>query len=114
MLQGTLDLLVLATLGTGPSHGYAIARTIERQSQQRLAVEEGSLYPALRRLERRGELASEWRTTPTGRRAKFYRLTSAGHERLREQADLWARLAGAVSGVLARCPALPHPSAKRD
>lgn len=101
LLQGTLDLLILAALREGPAHGYGLARAIERRSARALCIEEGSLYPALHRLARAGALAGEWRLNDTGRRARFYRLTSAGHARLEQQAALWERLSGGVNRVLA-------------
>lgn len=101
LLQGTLDLLVLSTLRDGPGHGYGIARAIEQRAGGDLSIEEGSLYPALYRLARRGCLAAEWRAGPSGRRARFYRLTSAGHAELDRQSALWAKLADAVDRVLA-------------
>ncbi|MGD9691020.1 MAG: PadR family transcriptional regulator [Phycisphaerales bacterium] len=101
LLQGTLDLLILATLARGPAHGYAIARTIERTSGGLLAVEEGSLYPALKRLRRTGEIDAEWQTTGTGRRGKVYRLVADGRERLARERNLWSDYVAAVSRVLA-------------
>jgi PadR family transcriptional regulator, regulatory protein PadR len=100
VLPGTLDLMVLRVLRDGAGHGYAVARAIERRSGGVLVVEEGSLYPALHRLEKRGSLASEWRETESGRRGKVYRLTSAGHTALSEQVKLWGRLSGAVTRVV--------------
>ncbi|MCG3124228.1 MAG: hypothetical protein GIKADHBN_02680 [Phycisphaerales bacterium] len=100
ILQGTLDVMILRTLQRAESHGYAIARAIERGSGGVLTIEEGSLYPALYRLQKRGDLASEWRTTETGRRARFYKLTSAGRKRLVQEVDQWERLSAAVQRVL--------------
>jgi transcriptional regulator len=99
-LHGTLDMLVLKTLDDGPLHGYAIAVRLERLSNDVLKVEEGSLYPALYRMESRGWLASEWSTTDTGRRARFYKLTKAGRAQLAAETKSWARLALAVNDVL--------------
>src|SRR5947209_18698074 len=99
LLQGTLDVMVLRVLGRGASHGYAIARSIELASGQVLSIEEGSLYPALYRLEKRGDLTAEWRTTELNRRAKFYSLTPRGRRRVEEQVALWARISSAVSRV---------------
>ena len=96
LLQGTLDLLVLRTLLPGPAHGHAIARNIERNSEDVLQVEQGSLYPALHRLENRGLLAADWKETETGREAKFYCLTPAGRRQLAVEKNSWARLSGAV------------------
>jgi transcriptional regulator len=99
-LHGTLDMLVLKTLDAGPLHGYAIALRLERLSKDVLAVEEGSLYPALYRMEERGWLASEWSVTDTGRRARFYKLTKAGRAQLAAETKSWTRLTTAVNGVL--------------
>ena len=101
LLQGTLDMLILDTLGRGAAlHGYAIAESIESRSQDVLRVEEGALYPALHRLEVRGLLASEWGLSENNRRAKFYRLTAAGRRELFEEKDRWTRLAAAVARVM--------------
>jgi transcriptional regulator len=99
-LHGTLDMLVLKCLDAGPLHGYAIAIRLERLSNDVLAVEEGSLYPALYRMELRGWLSSEWSVTETGRRARFYKLTKAGRTQLGAELKSWARLTTAVQGVL--------------
>jgi len=99
-LHGTLDMLVLKTLTTGPKHGYAIALRLDQLSKQVLRVEEGSLYPALYRMERRGWLTSEWSVTDTGRRARFYRLTRAGRAQLVAEQESWDRLTLAVRAVL--------------
>lgn len=100
LLPGTLDLLVLKTLGVGPLHGYAIAREIQRRSGDVLAVEEGSLYPALHRMERRGWIDAEWGYSDSNRKAKFYRVTRAGKSELRQQTAEWMRVSGAVQRVL--------------
>lgn len=100
LLRGTLDTLILKTLTWGSLHGYGIARWLERTTQDELQIEEGSLYPALYRLERRGWVASEWGTSETGRRAKFYRLTRRGRERLVDDTEQWRRFSSAVSDVL--------------
>ena len=100
LLQGTLDLLVLKTLGGGPMHGYRIASTIRQLSADVLRVEEGSLYPALYRMEEKGLIESEWRLTDTSRRARFYKLTRKGRQELRKEADSWVRLSTAVARVL--------------
>lgn len=105
LLQGTLEVMVLRTLARFPSHGYAIARSIELASGKALSIEEGSLYPALYRLEKRGDVESEWGTTENNRRAKFYSLTPRGRARLKEQVALWDTLSSAVSRVLADAPA---------
>ena len=100
LLQGTLDLLVLQTLSWGPAHGYAIARWIEQLTGDVLQVGEGSLYPALHRLEEREWIESEWRQSEHNRRAKFYRLTSRGRQQLRAETASWARMVEAVGRVL--------------
>jgi PadR family transcriptional regulator len=99
-LHGTLDMLVLKVLADGPLHGYAIAIRLERLSKQVLRVEEGSLYPALYRMEARGWLSSEWSATDTGRRARFYRLTRKGRAQLAAEQESWARLTLAVQAVM--------------
>jgi transcriptional regulator len=99
-LHGTLDALILKTLSWGARHGYAIARWLEDTTGEVLRIEEGSLYPALYRLERRGWIQSTWGTSELGRRAKFYRLTKRGEMELRRETQEWARFAGAVSRVL--------------
>ena len=99
-LHGTLDMLVLKTLTAGPLHGYAIAIRLEQLSQSVLRVEEGSLYPALYRMERRGWLSSEWSVTDTGRRARFYRLTRTGRAQFAAEQESWDRLTLAVRAVL--------------
>jgi len=100
LLQGTLDMLILKTVSRGPRHGYAIAESIQRTSDDILRVEEGALYPALHRLELRGHLASEWGVSDNNRRAKFYRLTAAGRRRLTEEADYWTRVAAGIARVM--------------
>jgi PadR family transcriptional regulator PadR len=100
MLQGTLDLLVLKTLTWGPAHGYAIVRWIKQLSGDQLIVSEGSLYPALHRLDERGWVKSEWKISDAGRRAKFYRLTARGRVQLRSEHATWGRFVLAVSQVL--------------
>lgn len=99
-LHGTLDMLVLKTLDARPLHGYAIALRIEQLSDEVLQVEEGSLYPALYRMEQRGWLTSEWSTTDTGRRARFYKLTKTGRAQLAAETASWNRLTLAVRGVM--------------
>jgi transcriptional regulator len=100
LLQGTLDLLILQIVALGPVHGYAVAQRLQQISGDVLQVQQGSLYPALHRLEERGWLKAEWRATDTGREAKFYSLTKAGQKQLgRERAD-WERLAKAIALVL--------------
>ena len=100
LLQGTLDLLILRTLAPGPAHGHAIARTIERQSEDVLQVEQGSLYPALHRLIRRGWISAEEGVSENNRRAKFYRLTVKGRKQLHVETTRWERLARAIANVL--------------
>jgi PadR family transcriptional regulator PadR len=99
-LQGTLDLLVLKILSRGPHHGYGIAADIESISDDILRVEEGSLYPALHRMEHLGWIAAEWQTTANRRRARFYRMTRAGQKRLEEERAKWDQLTKAVGKVL--------------
>ncbi|HET7550413.1 MAG TPA: PadR family transcriptional regulator [Gemmatimonadaceae bacterium] len=100
LLQGTLDLLILKTLSWGPAHGYSIARWIEQLTGQVLQVGEGSLYPALHRLEERGWVEAEWRRSENNRRAKFYRLTTLGRSQLRAEAVMWERFVDAMAKVL--------------
>ena len=100
LLQGSLDLLVLKTLTWQPMHGFGIARWIQRLTDEALQVEEGSLYPALYRLENRGLVKAEWGLTENNRRAKYYRLTASGRRRLAEEADTWRRFTAAVGKVL--------------
>jgi transcriptional regulator len=99
LLQGTLDMLVLKIVALGPSHGYAIAQRINQISREVLQVQQGSLYPALHRLEKRGLLSAEWRQVG-GRDAKFYSLTRAGRKELSAQQDNWERLTGAIGMIL--------------
>lgn len=99
-LHGTLDMLVLKTLQNGRLHGYAIAVRLQQLSNDILKVEEGSLYPALYRMEARGWLLSEWGTTDTSRRARFYKLTRQGRAQLEAEAESWNRLTAAVHSVL--------------
>ncbi len=100
LLQGTLDLLILQTLVLGPAHGHTIAYTIERQSDDVLQVEHGSLYPALHRLEDRGWIASFWGTSENNRRARYYRLTPRGRAQLIDQTNRWDQLVRAINRVL--------------
>jgi transcriptional regulator len=100
VLQGTLDLLILRVLKREPLHGWGIADRIKAHSQQALSIGEGSLYPALYRLERRGWIASSWGQSDNNRRAKFYRLTAAGRKRLDVERACWDRMAAAIAGVL--------------
>ena len=100
LLQGTLDLLILRTLLFGPSHGHAIAKHIQRTSQELLQVETGSLYPALHRLEARGLIAASWDVSEKGKRAKYYRLTAAGKKHLTSEQTRWDTFARAMGLVL--------------
>ena len=100
LLPGTLDMLILQTLTVQPLHGYAIAQQIELLSDAVLTVEQGSLYPALERLQKRGWVTSRWGESPTGRRARYYTLTAAGRRQLRKETASWERLAGAISQVV--------------
>src|SRR5437764_10489618 len=99
-LHGTLDALVLQPLSAGPLHGYAVARWLEEATGDAIQVEEGSLYPALYRMEKRGWIEAEWGTSSTGRKAKLYRLTNAGRKQLRLETAEWAHFTSAVSRVL--------------
>lgn len=101
LLQGTLDLLILRTLQSGDAqHGWAISERIQQISQDVLQVNQGSLYPALHRLEHLGSIKAEWGVSDLGRRARFYRLTAAGRRQLQQETDNWARLATAIGRVL--------------
>ncbi|HUI43636.1 MAG TPA: PadR family transcriptional regulator [Terriglobia bacterium] len=99
-LQGTLDLLVLKVLARGPEHGYGITLRVKQLSDEALQVEEGSLYPALHRMEQAGWIRAEWKASEKRRRAKFYRLTPQGRKRLSEERENWARVAAGVAKVL--------------
>lgn len=100
--QGTLDLLVLRTLALEPLHGYAIAQRLQQVSRDVVVVQQGTLYPALHRLEKRGLLTAEWKPSDTGRDAKYYRLTRAGRSQLAEETAHWKRLTEAV-GLILEC-----------
>jgi transcriptional regulator len=100
ILQGTLDMLILRTLVTGPAHGHTIAQVIEHTSENALEVEQGSLYPALHRLEDRGFLESEWGTSDNNRRAKFYRLTPRGRKELTAATSRWRHMTRAIGLIL--------------
>lgn len=106
LLQGTLGILILKALMAAPTHGYGIARWIEQTTHDALRIEEGSLYPALRRLEDRGLVDSEWGISDNNRRARYYRITPDGRTHLRSEAMAWARYVGAVTTVLRAAPAL--------
>jgi transcriptional regulator len=100
LLQGTLDLLILQVVSLGALHGYAVAQRLNQISRDALQIHQGSLYPALHRLEKRGWIRGEWRTTETGREAKFYVLTAAGRKQLDSERDEWTRLSRAIALVL--------------
>src|SRR5436190_5549641 len=100
LLQGTLDVLILKVAALGPIHGYAIAQRLQQMSGDVLQVQQGSLYPALHRLEKRRWLRAEWAASETGREARFYSLTTLGRQQLDEQRANWDRLSAAVSGIL--------------
>jgi transcriptional regulator len=108
LLQGTLDILVLKTLAWGPRHGYAVARWIAETTGDALQVEEGALYTALHRLEKRGWVESEWGLSENNRRAKYYQVTAAGRKQLQASTLLWHRYVDAVSAVLGA----PAPTAQ--
>ncbi len=101
LLQGTLPLLILRVLASGPNHGFAIARRVHLVSREALKVEEGSLYPALHRMELAGWIVGSWGTTEQNRRARVYRLTAAGRRQLDRETDRWHAIAGGVAAVLA-------------
>jgi transcriptional regulator len=100
LIQGTLDLLILKTISIEPKHGWAIAKRIQQITEEVLQVTQGALYPALHRLEQHGWIRSEWRTTETGREAKFYSLTRAGAAQLKKELAQWERLSNAVGLVV--------------
>lgn len=104
LLKGTLDIIILRTLSWGPAHGYAISRWIRQTTQDELSIEEGALYPALRRLEEREWVESSWKTTDSGREAKVYRLTPHGRKQLTEELSGWTRYVQAMSRVLETRP----------
>ncbi|MGD1104087.1 MAG: PadR family transcriptional regulator [Terriglobia bacterium] len=101
LLQGTLDLLILKTLALEPMHGWGISQRIQRVSQDSLQVQQGSLYPALHRLEQQGWIDSEWGASENNRKAKYYRLTDSGRKQLEVETAKWERLSAAVSQILA-------------
>ena len=102
MPQGTLDMVILQVVAAGPTHGYALAQKIRLISRDLLQVQQGSLYPALHRLENRGFLSAEWNESETGRDAKFYRLTPKGRAQLRRETAAWTRLSEAIGLILRR------------
>jgi len=101
LLQGTLDVLILKTLSTGAMHGWGISQRIQQLSQDVLAINQGSLYPALYRLEEKGRITAEWGSSENNRRARFYTLTRAGRRQLADETDSWERFSEAVARVLA-------------
>jgi PadR family transcriptional regulator, regulatory protein PadR len=100
LLQGTLDLLILKAISLGPTHGYGVLLRIQQISRDKLQIQQGSLYPALYRLEHQGLVASEWGESDNGRRAKYYKLTARGRKRLGEEVAYWRRLTSAIGLVL--------------
>ena len=101
LLQGTLDLLILRVLALEPLHGYGIVRRIEQMSGEAMQIRQGSLYPALYRMEQRGLLAADWKTAESGKEAKYYRLTKAGRKALEAETESWLRLRSAIDLILA-------------
>jgi PadR family transcriptional regulator, regulatory protein PadR len=104
LMQGTLDMLILKAVSLGALHGYGVLLRIQQISGGRLEIQQGSLYPALYRLEHQGWIASEWGESENKRRAKFYRLTAAGKRRFQAEAEKWNRMAGVISGILSAIP----------
>jgi len=104
LLQGTLDMLILKAVSLGPLHGYGILLRIQQISKDRLEIQQGSLYPALYRLEDQGLIASEWGESENKRKAKYYRLTAAGRRQLQAESDQWNRMAGIIAGILQTNP----------
>jgi transcriptional regulator len=105
VLQGTLDMLILKTLAWGPQHGFGVLRHLEQVTGEALHVEEGALYPALHRMHRKGWLEAEWGLSENNRRARYYRLSSAGEKELRQQVRDWSRMVRVISLVLGGAPA---------
>ncbi len=104
LLQGTLDMLILKAVSLGPLHGYGILLRIQQISRDRLAIQQGSLYPALYRLEHQGWITSEWGESENKRRAKYYRLTAVGKRQLHTETDKWNRMADVITGILGTTP----------
>jgi transcriptional regulator len=104
LLQGTLDMLILKAVSLGPLHGYGILLRIQQISRDRLEIQQGSLYPALYRLEHQGWIASEWGESENKRKAKFYRLTAAGKRQLHKETENWDRMADVIGGILRTAP----------
>jgi transcriptional regulator len=104
LLQGTLDLLILKAVSLGPLHGYGVLLRIQQISKDRLEIQQGSLYPALYRLEHQGWIASEWGESENKRKAKYYRLTAGGRRRLQKEAEKWNHMAEVIAGILRTTP----------
>jgi len=104
LLQGTLDMLILKAISLGPLHGYGVLLRIQQISKDRLEIQQGSLYPALYRLEHQGWIASEWGESDNKRRAKYYRLTAAGKHRLQTETQKWNRMSDVIAGILGAAP----------
>lgn len=104
LLQGTLDMLILKAVSLGPLHGYGVLLRIQQISGEKLMIQQGSLYPALYRLEHQGAIASSWGESENNRRAKYYRLTRAGHTRLEAEAEKWNQMAGIIGSILRTRP----------
>jgi PadR family transcriptional regulator PadR len=104
ILQGTLDMLILKAVSLGPLHGYGVLLRIQQISGDRLEIQQGSLYPALYRLEHQGAITSEWGESENNRRAKFYRLTAAGRAQLRAETEKWKRMSDVIAGILKTSP----------
>jgi PadR family transcriptional regulator len=104
LLQGTLDLMILKAVSLGPLHGYGVLLRIQQISQQRLEIQQGSLYPALYRLEHQGWITSEWGESENKRKAKYYRLTAAGRRRLQAETEKWNRMADVIATILRTTP----------
>ncbi len=104
LLQGTLDLLILKAVSLGPLHGYGVLLRIQQISGEELVIQQGSLYPALYRLEHQGVITSEWGDSENNRRAKYYKLTAAGRRRLEAETEKWNRMAGIIAGILRSTP----------
>jgi PadR family transcriptional regulator, regulatory protein PadR len=104
LLQGTLDMLILKAVSLGPLHGYGVLLRIQQISKDRLEIQQGSLYPALYRLEHQGWIVSEWGESENKRKAKYYRLTGGGRRRLQAEAEKWNRMADVIAGILGTSP----------
>ena len=104
LLQGTLDMLILKAVSLGPLHGYGVLLRIQQISKDRLEIQQGSLYPALYRLEHQGWITSEWGASENKRKAKYYRLTAAGKRKLQTESEKWNRMADVIAGILQSTP----------